>query len=259
MLRILPEWSPAELDRREALLAERRDGLGDLLCRVRHQPGGVRPDAVVVDGAEQLAHRLAEGLPLDVPEGDVDAADRVDRDPAAADEDDAAIHLVPEPLDVERVLADQQLAEAVGNRVRARSADERRDGLGRRVDLTDAGDPLVRVDEDHEIVLAAVGDPLVHGRLPQDDGLDIGDLQARLLGTTPGGLRQIVDHSEIVNNPLESPDGWSAVGAHAVTTQTRRWEPPSTLPRQPALAAAECGPQLRLDRPLEHANYRPTI
>ena len=44
-----------------------------------------------------------------------------------------------------------------------------------------------------------------------------------------------------------------------MTTQTRRWEPPSTLPRQEALAAAECGPQLGLDRPREHANYRSAI
>ena len=57
---------------------------------------------------------------------------------------------------------------------------ERRDGLGRRVDLADAGDPLVGVDADDEVVLAAVGDPLVHGGLPQNDGLDIGDLQCLL-------------------------------------------------------------------------------
>ena len=64
---------------------------------------------------------------------------------------------------------------------------EGRDGLGRRVDLADAGDPLVGVDQDDEVVLAAVGNALVHGGLPQDDGLDIGDLQAGLLGTMPGG------------------------------------------------------------------------
>src|SRR5688572_3506588 len=43
-----------------------------------------------------------------------------------------------------------------------------------------------------------------------------------------------------------------------MTTQTRRREPPSALPRQPALAAAECGSRLGLDRPREHARYRPT-
>ena len=55
---------------------------------------------------------LPARLALDVPERDVDAADRVERDPAAAEVDQAAVHLVPEPLDVERVLADEQVAEA---------------------------------------------------------------------------------------------------------------------------------------------------
>ena len=183
---IASQRAPAELDRRVAQLAQRRHGLCDLLGRVRHQPRRVRSNPLVLDGAEQLAHRLAERLPLDVPERDVDAADRVDRDPAAADEDHAAVHLVPEPLDVERVLADQQLAQAVRDRMRGRGVHERRDRVGRRVDLADAGDPLVGVDQDDEIVLAAVRNPLVHGGLPQDDGLDIGDLQAGLLGTMPG-------------------------------------------------------------------------
>ena len=56
-------------------------------------------------------------------------------------------------------------------------AEQRVDGLGRRVDLADAGDALVRVDLDDEIVLAAVGDPVVQHGLAQDDGLDVGDLQ----------------------------------------------------------------------------------
>src|SRR5215211_4430529 len=44
-----------------------------------------------------------------------------------------------------------------------------------------------------------------------------------------------------------------------MTTQTRRREPPSTLPRPPALAAAECGPRLGLGRPRGHANHRSPI
>ena len=176
MVGILAQRAPAELDGREALLTEGRDGLGDFLRRVRHQPRRVGADPLVLDRADQLAHRLAERLALDVPERDVEAADRVNGDPTTSDEDDAAVHLVPEPLDVERVLADQQLVQALRNRVRARSAHERRDGLGRRVDLADAGDPLVRVHQDDEIVLASVRNPLVHSGLPQDDGFDIGDL-----------------------------------------------------------------------------------
>ena len=141
----------------------------------------------MADGAEQLADRLAGRLALDVPERDVDAADRVDGDPAAADVVDAAVHLVPEPFDVVRVLAEQELAQAVRDRVRAGGVDERRDGFWRRVDLADAGQPLVGVDQDDEVVLAAVGDAFVDGGLPQDDGLDIGDLQAVAPWTMPGG------------------------------------------------------------------------
>jgi hypothetical protein len=44
-----------------------------------------------------------------------------------------------------------------------------------------------------------------------------------------------------------------------MTTQTLHWEPRPALPRQPALAAAGRRPQLGLDRPREHANYRSTI
>ena len=141
----------------------------------------------MADGAEQLADRLAGALPLDVPERDVEAADRVDRDAAAADVVDAAVHLVPEPLDVVRVLAEQELAQAVRDRVRAGGVDEGRDGFWCRVDLADARQALVGVDQDDEVVLAAVGDALVDSGLPQDDGLDIGDLQAVAPWTMPGG------------------------------------------------------------------------
>jgi hypothetical protein len=41
--------------------------------------------------------------------------------------------------------------------------------------------------------------------------------------------------------------------------QTLRWASPSSLPRQPALAAAECDPQLGLGRPRKHLYSRSTI
>ena len=50
------------------------------------------------------------------------------------------------------------------------------DDLGRRVDLADADDALVGVDADDQVVLAAVGNGAVDGRLPQDDRFDLGDL-----------------------------------------------------------------------------------
>jgi hypothetical protein len=41
-----------------------------------------------------------------------------------------------------------------------------------------------------------------------------------------------------------------------MTIQALRRTPPSTLPKQPALAAAECGPRLDLDRPRDQVNYQ---
>ncbi len=130
------------------------------------------------------------------------------RYPAPADVDEAAVHDVPEMLDLRRVLAHEQALEAVGDRVRPRGVDQRLHGLGRGVDLTDAGDALVGVNEDDEIVLTAVGDLLVNRPLPKDDRLDVRDPQATpdfakvRAGRDPAA---IVDYSEIVNNPLGSP------------------------------------------------------
>jgi hypothetical protein len=45
------------------------------------------------------------------------------------------------------------------------------------------------VHQDDEVVLAAVGDSLVDARLPQDDGLDVGDLQQGSLYGRPAGGR----------------------------------------------------------------------
>ena len=56
------------------------DALAHLAGRVGHQHRCVRADAVAPRRPEQLADRLAERLALDVPERDVDAADRVQRD-----------------------------------------------------------------------------------------------------------------------------------------------------------------------------------
>ena len=68
--------------------------------------------------------------------------------------------------------------QAVRDRVRAGRLDERAHRLGRRVDLADAGDALVGVDEDDEVVLAAVGDAVVEHGLTEDHRLDVRDLQS---------------------------------------------------------------------------------
>ena len=75
---------------------------------------------------------------------------------------------------------------------------------GARVDLADARDPLVGVDADDEVVLAAVGDPLVHDGLPQDDRFDIGDLHGSY-----DHKAAIVDHLTI-RLASRPPDGATA-------------------------------------------------
>ena len=87
------------------------------------------------------------------------------RDPTPAEVDQTAVHLLPQPFDVQRVFPDQGIAETDRDRVRARRLHEGLDELGRRVDLADPGDPLVGVDPDDQVVLAAVCDSLVHLRL----------------------------------------------------------------------------------------------
>ena len=110
----------------------------------------------LVAAAEQIAERNAERLALDVPEGDVDAADGVDHRAAAAEIDGGLVHLAPEPLDIERVLADQHFLQADHDGVGAGRVDDRF-GDGRRgIGLADAGDPFIGVDEDDGRVLGAI-------------------------------------------------------------------------------------------------------
>ena len=92
-------------------------------------------------------------------------ADGVDHGAAAAVIDRRLVHLVPQPLDIERVFADQDLAQADHDRVRPGGLDngfhDRWGGIG----LADTGDALVGVDEDDGGVLGPV---CLHG--------DAGDL-----------------------------------------------------------------------------------
>jgi len=127
---------------------------------------------------EQLADRLPERLPLDVPERDVDPADRVDRRAAPSVEDRPAVHRLPEPLDVEGIAPEQQLPQPERDLVRAAGLDDRLAHLRRGIDLTDPDEALVGVHPDDEVVLAAVCDALVDLGLTDDDGFDVGDPHA---------------------------------------------------------------------------------
>ena len=68
-----------------------------------------------------------------------------------------AVHLLPQPLVLQRVLADEQLPQAAGDVVAERRVDDRLDHLGRRVGLADAFQAGVGADADQHRVLAAGG------------------------------------------------------------------------------------------------------
>ena len=153
-----------ELDRGEAVL------LDVLLRPTAHLLGleaasrrvAVHPDLVPELAAEKLVDGEPEGLAGEVPQrrlerrhhADVHAALRALEEPAAA-------HVLLEPVDVERVLADQVLlGDVLHHVVRPVDAVHR---------LRAAHDALVRLDLDEQAVLAAdeaaphAGDPQLRG------------------------------------------------------------------------------------------------
>ena len=178
---IATEGSPAEFDRREAAL----DQLGHDAARSRpgcpasgcwHRRGspcdGDRPagDGSADPSALPLMSQRAMSMPLMAWMAG----------PCAAVVDRAAVELVPETVDLQRILADQEMTQPAGDGVRRRGIDDRFHHRRQRIDLAEAGDPLIGLDADQQRVLAAVGLGDVHLRLAQDDGLDIGDLQSVL-------------------------------------------------------------------------------
>src|SRR5918994_5634026 len=125
---------------------------------------------------QQAMDRLPEGFALDVPERDVDTTDGMDGRSLPPVVNRAAVELVPETVDLQRILPDQEMTQPAGDGVRRRSIDDRFHHRWQRIDLAEPGDPGVRLDADQQCVLAPVGLGDVHLRLAQDDGLDIRDL-----------------------------------------------------------------------------------
>ena len=147
-------------------------GLGHDLARVHGNP-------VEAAAAEQLGDGEARGLAGDVPEGDVDRADHVQRRAATPVVVARVEQPLPQAVDLQRVLADQHLAQAAGDRMGRRHLDHRpreeRSGVG----LAHADDPLVGVDPNEEGVLRPVGAGRIDLRESQHDRLDVGDPHRR--------------------------------------------------------------------------------
>src|SRR5271157_1661766 len=102
---------------------------------------GVSFDPVAA-AAEKTVERQFGDLAGDVPERDVDAADCIHNDAAPPELSGAREHLLPQPLDQQRVLADQHRPQHL--------LDNARGGPTADPGLTDPGHPLVGLDLDQQ-------------------------------------------------------------------------------------------------------------
>src|SRR5258706_9749032 len=73
----------------------------------------------------------------------------------------ALVHLLPEPPDLQGVLAEKEGAQARANLVRGWRIDDRLGNRGRGIDLSQAGDAFIGMDAHDDTVLAAVADGCV--------------------------------------------------------------------------------------------------
>ena len=185
-LRALAHGCPAELHGgktfRTNALGEFAGGLG----RRAEQRAGVAADLFLETAAEEFPDGQAERLALDVPEREVNAAHRVQADAASARVDGAVIHQVPEPLGLERVLADEQMLQASADGMAERPFDDGLRGERRGVHLADAGDAGVGGDFNDERILPAVA-LRADDFLRDVDGFDVGDFHVMARGVRDRG------------------------------------------------------------------------
>jgi hypothetical protein len=138
-------------------------------------------------GATQEAiERLRCQLARDVPERDVERAQRVRRDALPLDAAVGAIHPLPQALHEERVLTDQQRGKA-GHEVGLDGFDAT---AAERERVAEPGDALVGADVRHrQAVVGEVERDRLASRNAQDGGVDGRDFHGRILGR-PGAYPQ---------------------------------------------------------------------
>src|SRR5215208_6655732 len=95
---------------------------------------------------------------LDVPQCHFRGADCGESDTAAPKIESSVHHSLPERLDLERILPDQEIAQSPADRVGERSVEHRLEDSRNRVALADALDPLIGQNADYESVLRPVAD-----------------------------------------------------------------------------------------------------
>ena len=104
---ILAEWAPSEFRRRESELHKLLSECGSIFGRLAEQHARIGTHRGSVSPTQQLVYRFILGLTLDVPEGNVGAADRMNRCTAPSISVCFVVHLLPEPFGIERIFAQQ--------------------------------------------------------------------------------------------------------------------------------------------------------
>ena len=159
-----PEGSPPDLERPEARFPEPGKVLGERRG-VLHQDGSVGPHPFPVPPAQQTSDGLARRLAQEIPERDVDAADRVRDGAAPAEPERVLVQLLADPLRLERVLSGEE---------RLQHGQSAAHELLAREDAAETGKSLVGVDLDqgvHDVVgLELVAPPSFWGRAAQARG-----------------------------------------------------------------------------------------
>ena len=170
--RLRPPGLDADLEVAEALVQQRRDLGGDarglVLQGIDRRVGG---QAFATRSAQRRVDRDSLRAGEEVPDGDVERADRVHRRAAPAVPLRARVHLVPEAARVVHGLSADDAGEPLRTLVVGRHLDRRLDERGRRVALADSREPVVAVDQDQDVLVAAL-EAVVEGlRVLQADDL----------------------------------------------------------------------------------------
>ncbi len=144
-------------------------------------------DRIVDRATQQLPARLALRLAAQIPQGHVEGAHGTDAEAAPPGHGGARIHLVPQALDVGRILSHQHFGQAEAHDVGTGRFDHRardpRIGIG----LANADQAFVRMYLHHQIVLrrgAGIGTIIRH---QQDEAFDLGDLHTAIPSCFVGG------------------------------------------------------------------------
>ncbi len=169
----------AEPVRPHGLVDER---LAEVVPRVAPvgQERSVGRERVVGGFAEELPGRLPRRLAADVPERHVDRPERVDQGAAASGHGGGDVEAFPDRGRVERIHADEGLTETQIHRVRTGRLNAGTCDPGVQVGLADAGDPLVGVDLDDDVVLVRAGRRPVIAGIEQDMACDVRDFHGSL-------------------------------------------------------------------------------